>query len=74
MISSLCGGAFELETGIPWTAGLSPYRDGDRYKIRWEKTGPVSGRYFFEIKGVQYSAKQITPFIKNIQKHTEGDF
>lgn len=69
MISSLCGGTFELKTGIPWTAGLSRFRDGETMKIRWEKTGPVSGRWFFEIKGVQYSAKQISPHIKGIQMH-----
>ena len=69
MISSLCGGTFELKTGIPWTAGLSRYRDTDAMKIRWEKVGAIGGRWFFEINGVQYSAKQISPHIKGIQMH-----
>mgnify|MGYP003651969135 CR=1 FL=1 len=69
MIINLCGGAFELKTGRAWTAGISPYREGEALKLRWEKTGPISGRHFFEIDGVQYSAKKISPRIECIQQH-----
>jgi hypothetical protein len=70
MVTNLCAGAFELRTGRPTTWGLSRYRDGEAMKIRWEKTGPVSGRWFFEIDGVQYSAKSISPYLKQIQMHS----
>ena len=65
----LDGGSFENRTGCKWTAGLSRFHDGDALKIRWEQTGPVSGRWFFEISGIQYSAKKISPRIENIQMH-----
>ena len=69
--SCLPGSVFELKTGIPWTAGLSPYRDGAALKLRWEKVGAIGGRWFFEIDGVLYSAKSISPHLKDIQMHTE---
>ena len=69
--SSLDGGTFEKWTGIPWTAGLSRYRDGDAMNIHWEKISSISSRWFFEIKGVQYSAKTIAPHITGIQMHVE---
>jgi hypothetical protein len=69
MITNLCGGSFELRTGRPWTHGISPFRERETLKLRWEKTGPVSGRHFFEIDGVQYSAKKISPRIEDIQQH-----
>lgn len=72
MVTNLCGGAFELRTGRPWTHGISPFREKETLNLRWEKTGPVSGRHFFEIDGVQYSAKKISPRIEGIQMHTEG--
>ena len=70
MITNLDGGAFEHRSGHKWTCGLSRFRDGETMKIRWEKTGPVSGRWFFEIGGVQYSAKKISPRIEGIQQHS----
>lgn len=72
MVTNLDGGSFERKTGRKWTWGLSRFRDGDALKIRWEKVGAVGGRWFFEIDGVQYSAKKISPFIEGIQMHTEG--
>lgn len=69
MITNLSGGAFEIRTGRPWTAGLSPFRDKETMNIRWEKCGPCHGRWFFEIGGVQYSAKKISPRIEGIQMH-----
>lgn len=74
MITNLCGMSFELKSGRPWTHGISPFREGEALKLRWEKTGPVGGRHFFEINGVQYSAKKISPRIEGIQMHTEGFF
>ena len=72
MITTLCGKSFEAKTGRPWTAGLSRFRDGDALKIRWEKTSVIGGRWFFEINDVVYSAKQISPSLKDIQMHTGG--
>ena len=74
MIKNIDGGAFSVRTGRAWTAGLSRFRDGDALKIRWEKTGPVSGRWFFEIDGVQYSAKKISPRVEGIQIHSDSLF
>jgi len=72
MITNLSGGSFELRTGRKWTHGISPFREREVLKLRWEKVGPIGGRHFFEIDGVQYSAKKISPFIEGIQMHTEG--
>ena len=69
MISNLCGGAFELKTGRPWTHGISPFREREALNLRWEQTGPCNGRYFFEINGMQFSAKKISPRIEGIQQH-----
>jgi len=74
MITHLYGGAFELRTGRSWTHGISPFREKETLNLRWEKTGPVTGRHFFEIDGVQYSAKSISPRIEGIQMHTENNF
>lgn len=63
---SMSGGAFELETGIPWTAGLSPFRDKERYNLRHE-----DGRWHFVIKGREYSAKQVSPHLKDVQYFRE---
>ena len=65
MTSNLSGGAFELKTGRPWTCGISPYRDREKFNLCW-----YYGRWFFEIDGVKYSAKKITPFIEDIQQHS----
>lgn len=67
MIANLSGGAFEIKSGRPWTHGFSLYRDKEQFKIRWEKCGPCHGRWFFEINGVEYSAKKISPRIEGIQ-------
>ena len=72
MITNLCGGSFELKSGRKWTHGISPFRERETLKLRWEKVGPIGGRHFFEIDGVQYSAKTISPRIEGIQMHTEG--
>ena len=74
MISNLSGGAFELRSGRSWTHSISPFREKETLKLRWEKVGPIGGRHFFEIDGVQYSAKTISPRIEGIQMHTEGFF
>jgi len=74
MISNLSGGAFELRSGRSWTNGISPFREKETLKLRWEKVGPIGGRHFFEINGVQYSARSISPRIEGIQMHTEGFF
>ncbi len=68
MVTNLSGGAFEIRTGRPWTAGISPFREGEA-ELRWEKVGAIGGRHFFEIDGVQYSAKKISPRIEGIQMH-----
>lgn len=59
---NMSGSAFALKTGIPWTAGLSPFRDKDRYNLRHE-----NGRWHFDIDGMSYSAKQVSPHLKDIQ-------
>ena len=70
MITTLCAGSFKHRTGREATWGISPFRDGEAMKLRWEKVGPIGGRHFFEIDGVQYSAKKITPFLEGIQMHS----
>lgn len=72
MVTNLCGGSFELRTGRKWTHGISPFREREALNLRWEKVGAIGGRHFFEIDGVQYSAKQISPHLKDIQMHAEG--
>ncbi len=70
MVTNLSGGAFELKSGRKWTHGISPFRERDALNLRWEKVGPIGGRHFFEIDGVQYSAKTISPRIEEIQMHS----
>ena len=74
MITNLSGGAFELRTGRKWTHGISPFRERETLNLRWEKVGVIGGRHFFEIDGVQYSAKKISPSIEGIQMHSENKF
>jgi len=74
MITNLSGGAFELRSGRKWTHGISPFRERETLNLRWEKVGPIGGRHFFEIDGVQYSAKSISPRIEGIQMHSENKF
>lgn len=69
MITNLSGGAFEIKTGRSWTHGISPFREKEALKLRWEKVGPIGGRHFFEIDGMQFSAKKISPRIEGIQQH-----
>jgi hypothetical protein len=70
MVTNLSGGAFELKSGRKWTHGISPFRERDALNLRWERVGPIGGRHFFEIDGVQYSAKTISPRIEGIQMHS----
>ena len=65
---SVSGGAFELETGWPWTAGLSPFRHKEEFNIRWCQE---TKRHMFDMKGKTYSAKQISPHLKDIQTTRE---
>jgi hypothetical protein len=74
MITHVSGGAFELRTGRKWTHGISPFREREALNLRWEKVGAIGGRHFFEIDGVQYSAKKISPSIEGIQMHSENKF
>ena len=74
MVTNLCGGSFELKSGRKWTHGISPFREREALNLRWEKVGAIGGRHFFEINGVQYSAKKISPSIEGIQMHTENKF
>lgn len=69
MIANLSGGAFEIKTGRSWTHGISPFREKEALKLQWEKCGPCHGRWFFEIDGMQFSAKKISPRIEGIQQH-----
>ena len=74
MVTNLCGGSFELKSGRKWTHGISPFREREALNLRWEKVGAIGGRHFFEIDGVQYSAKKISPSIEGIQMHSENKF
>jgi hypothetical protein len=74
MVTNLCGGSFELKSGRKWTHGISPFREREALNLRWEKVGAIGGRHFFEIIGVQYSAKSISPRIEGIQMHSENKF
>lgn len=70
MISNLSGGAFEIKTGRSWTHGLSMFREHDTLNIHWVKNeNGLGGRWFFEIDGMQFSAKKIAPRIEGIQQH-----
>lgn len=62
VLVNVSGSAFTLQTGLPWTAGLSPFRDKERYNLRHE-----NGRWHFDINGESYSAKQVSPHLKDIQ-------
>lgn len=62
VISNLSGGAFEIKSGRPWTWGFSPSRDKEEFKLEHR-----DGRWFFEINGVEYSAKRVSPRIEGIQ-------
>ena len=59
---NMSGGAFQVETGWPWTAGLSPFRHKEEFNLRHE-----NGRLHFNMKGKSYSAKQVSPFLKDVQ-------
>jgi hypothetical protein len=63
---SMSGGSFELETGWPWTAGLSPFRHKEQFNIRWCQE---TKRHLFDMKGKTYSAKQISPQITGIETY-----
>ena len=71
MITHMCGGAFQNATGRAWTHGFSLYWDRERFDIKWvDNENGRGGRWFFMIDGKQYSAKKISPFIKDVQQHT----
>ena len=59
---SMCGGAFSNETGWSWSAGLSPFRHKEKFNLRHE-----NGRWHFDMNGKSYSAKQVSPYLKDIQ-------
>lgn len=63
---SMSGSAFTHYTGWPWTAGLSPSRHKESHNLRFEE-----GRWHFEFDGVSYSAKQVSPQLKDIQTFRE---
>ena len=63
---NMSGGAFEIETGWPWTAGLSPFRHKEEFNLRHE-----DGRWHFDMNGKSYSAKQVSPHLKDIQTTRE---
>ena len=62
VVVNVCGGAFTQATGWPWTAGLSPFRHKEEFNLRHE-----NGRWHFDMNGVSYSAKQVSPQLKDIQ-------
>lgn len=62
VVVNMSGGAFEHETGWPWSAGLSPFRHKEEFNLRHE-----NGRWHFDMKGKSYSAKQVSPRLKDIQ-------
>lgn len=74
MIINLSAGAFEHKTGRLATWGISPYREGKDMDLNWQKAGPIGGRWFFKINGMQFSAKQITPHLKDIQQHVDKPY
>jgi len=59
---NMSGGAFTHETGWPWTAGLSPFRHKEEFNLRHE-----NGRWYFDMRGKSYSAKQVSPHLKDVQ-------
>ena len=62
ILVNLSGSAFTLKTGWPWTAGLSPFRHKEQFNLRHE-----NGRWHFDMNGKSYSAKQVSPSLKDIQ-------
>lgn len=62
VVVNVSGGAFTLATGWSWTAGLSPFRHKEEFNLRHE-----NGRWHFDMNGVSYSAKQVSPQLKDIQ-------
>jgi hypothetical protein len=59
-------GAFELYTGRPATWGISPFREGKEFNLRFDIT---KKRWFFDIKGNSFSAKQINPRVTDIEMY-----
>ena len=59
---NMSGSAFTHTTGWPWTAGLSPSRHKEEFNLRHE-----NGRWHFDMEGMSYSAKQVSPFLKDVQ-------
>jgi hypothetical protein len=59
---NMSGSAFTHTTGWPWTAGLSPFRHKEEFNLRHE-----NGRWHFDMNGKSYSAKQVSPSLKDVQ-------
>lgn len=66
VVVNVSGGAFELETGWPWSAGLSPFRHKEQFNLRHE-----NGRWHFDMNGKSYSAKQVSPRLVDIRTTRE---
>jgi hypothetical protein len=58
----MSGSSFTNKTGIPWSAGFLPSRDKERFNLRQE-----NGRWYFDVDGVQYSAKRVSPQLTEVQ-------
>lgn len=68
VICSLDAGAFAARTGRQSTWGISPYREGKELNLRFDNS---KKRWFFDINGSTFSAKQINPRVTDIQVWTD---
>lgn len=66
IVVKLDAGAFESYTGRPTTWGISPFREGREFNLRFDIT---KQRWFFDIKGSSFSAKQINPRVTDIEMY-----
>jgi len=66
IVVKLDAGAFELQTGRPTTWGIAPFREGKEFNLRFDIT---KKRWFFNIKGNSFSAKQINPRVTDIEMY-----
>ena len=70
--TSLCGGAFENLTGYKWTWGISRFRQGEEFNLRYVRgTTSYNGRWHFEMAGKKFSCKKFTPSITDIRMYEE---
>jgi hypothetical protein len=58
--------SFEKVAGRPATWGISPFREGKEFNLRFDIT---KKRWFFDIKGNSFSAKQINPRVTDIEMY-----